>query len=183
MLQITIPAVEYWDNSREMFISAKSQNLCLEHSLVSLSKWEAKWKKPFLSDKNRTREELIDYIRCMTITQNVDATCYLGLTEKNLKDIEVYITDPMTATTFSEDHKKKKGKKSREIITSELIYYWMVMYNIPFSCEKWHLNRLMTLINICSVKQEPPKKMSRSKILQEQYALNAQRRKMLNTRG
>jgi hypothetical protein len=154
----------------------------LEHSLVSLSKWEARWKKPYLSVEKHTREEVIDYIRCMTITQNVKDEIYYVLTTQNLKMVEDYIADPMTATTFQLEGGKKK-RRNKEVITSELIYYWMVMYQIPFECEKWHLNRLMTLINICSIKNDPGKKRSRSETLQQYAALNAQRRKILNTKG
>lgn len=180
MLQITIPAIELYDESKEEFISTKEQTLVLEHSLVSLSKWESKWKKPFITKENRTVEETIDYIKCMTITQNVDPDIYKYITNENVRDVNKYIDDPMTATTFSDN---KKGGSSRELITSELIYYWMVSYNIPFECQKWHLNRLLTLIRVCSVKNQPPKKMSNGEIMSRNAALNAARRKKLNTKG
>lgn len=173
MLTITIPATEEYDDAREEFISTEEQTLTLEHSLVSISKWESKWHKPFLSKDEKTREETIDYIRCMTLTKNVDPNVYYALTSDNIKEINDYIEDPMTATWFSDKH---KGPKSREIITSELIYYWMTALQIPFECQKWHINRLMTLIQICSIKSQPPKKMGKKEAMSQQRALNAARR-------
>lgn len=183
MLKVTIPPRKYWDSKREMFFNypEKPITLQLEHSLVSLSKWEAKWNKPFLSKtKDRTDAEMRDYIRCMTITQNVDPEVYLLLPEDIVKQISDYMEAPMTATTFN----NQKDKPSREIITSELIYYWMVSLQIPFDpCEKWHLNRLMTLIKVCSIKNSPQKKMSPNEIRARNRELNAARRKSMNTRG
>ena len=180
MLQITIPAVEQWDEINQEFISTKEQTLILEHSLVSLSKWESKWCKPFLSKDARTFEETIDYVRCMTITQNVDPNVYNFLSNKNIEDVNNYIAAPMTATWFSKNSRKSN---SSEQITSELIYYWMISLNIPFECQKWHLNRLLTLIEVCNVKNQPPKKMGRKEIMSRNAALNAARRKQLNSRG
>ena len=180
MLEITIPATELWDERNEEFITAKEQTLRLEHSLVSLSKWESKWCKPFLSKTNKTDEEIIDYVRCMTLTQNVPDEVYRCLTDDNIRKINEYIDAPMTATWFHED--KTKGT-SREQTTSELIYYWMIALNIPFECQKWHLNRLLTLIRVCNIKNQPPKKMSKRDIMSRNAALNAARRKQLNTKG
>ena len=180
MLEITIPEVEQWDEVNQEFITSKEQVLRLEHSLVSLSKWESKWNKPFLDKKEKTREETIDYIKCMTLTQNVDPNTYNLLTKENIIEINKYISSPMTATTFHE-YPNKKG--SREIITSEIIYYWMISLNIPFECQKWHLNRLLTLIKVCSIKQQPPKKMSKRDVMSRNAALNAARRKQLNSKG
>ena len=149
MLTITIPAREMFDDKTQRFLSTKEQTLQLEHSLVSLSKWESKWNKPFLSKDEKTTEETLDYIRCMTITQNVDPDIYNGLTSSNIESINKYIDAPMTATTFHNDNQKGRG---REIVTSELIYYWMISHNIPMECQKWHLNRLLTLIRVCNVK-------------------------------
>lgn len=181
MLKITIPAcAEQYDELHERFIPAtKEQTLSLEHSLVSLSKWEAKWHKPFLSKEPKTLEESIDYVRCMTLTQNVDPNVYTAITPQVLAQVSAYIDASMTATTFP----KRNRPPNREIITSEIIYYWMVSYNIPFECQKWHLSRLLTLINVCNVKNAPQKKMSRQEILARNKALNASRRKRLNTRG
>ena len=180
MLQITIPAVELYDENINEFVSTKEQTLQLEHSLVSLDKWESKWCKPFLSKQDKTPEELLDYVKCMTITQNVDPSVYNFLTDDNLRKINSYIEAPMTATTFSDD---KNGKKSREIVTAELIYYWMIALNIPFECRKWHLNKLLTLVKVCNIKNQPPKKMSKKDLMSRNAALNAARRKQYNTNG
>lgn len=180
MLEITIPATEQWDEVTEQFVSTKEQRLQLEHSLVSLSKWESKWCKSFLYTKEKTFEETLDYIRCMTITPNVAPEVYKCLTKENIKAINDYIGAPMTATYF---HDGGKGRGSREQVTSELIYYWMIALNIPFECQKWHLNRLLTLIRVCNIKNQPPKKMSRSAIMNRNAALNAARRKQLGTTG
>ena len=180
MLQITIPAVECFDEKNNEFIKTKEQTLQLEHSLVSLSKWESKWHKPYISKVDKTDEEILDYIKCMTITQNVDPEIYNYLSKENVEQIRDYINDPMTATTFSEE---QNSKHNREIITSEVIYYWMVSLNIPVKFEKWHLNRLITLIRVCNIKNQPPKKRSKKDIASSNAALNAARRKQLNTRG
>ena len=180
MLTIHIPASEKFDDAKNEFIYTKETSIQIEHSLISLSKWESKWHKPFFhpTDK-KTNEEVLDYIRCMTLTQNVKPEVYYALTNANIKEIQDYIDDPMTATTFSDN----TSTPSREIVTSELIYYWMVAYNIPVEFEKWHLKRLLTLIKICSIKNSKPKKMSRKAILSRNAALNAARRKQFNTSG
>lgn len=180
MLRITIPAVEEWNELVQEFVTTKEQTLCLEHSLVSLSKWESKWCKPFLSKQEKTYEETIDYIKYMTLTPNVDPEVYRVLTNDNIAEINKYIEAPMTATTFSRDRNSKSGQ---EIVTSELIYYWMIALNIPFECQKWHLNRLLTLIKVCNIKNTPPKKMSRRDILSRNAAINAARRNQLNSKG
>lgn len=180
MLRVTIPATELWDESKEEFVNTKEQTLQLEHSLVSLSKWESKWCKPFLSKDTKTEEEDLDYIKCMTITQNVDPSVYEFIPNDIREEIKKYINAPMTATWFSDD---KGGKSGSEQITSELIYYWMITQNIPFECEKWHLNRLLTLIKVCNIKNQPPKKMGKKAIMSRNSALNAARKKQLNTKG
>lgn len=179
MLQITVPASEFFNEATAEFITTKDQCLALEHSLVSLSKWESKWKKPFLSKDPMTKEELRDYVRCMTLTQNVDPNVYYALTAENYNAIETYIQDPMTATWFKDDN----NRPTREIITSELIYYWMVAQSIPMECQKWHLNRLLTLIRICGIKNAPQKKMSRKEAASQQRALNQARRAKSHSRG
>ena len=181
MLQIIIPLTkEGWDEVNEEFVEPIYKTLCLEHSLVSLSKWESKWHKPFLSKAVKSYEEIIDYIKCMTVTKNVDPEVYNHITSENMKQIDEYIEDPMTATTFSDD---VSGKRNREIITSEIIYYWMITLGIPFECRKWHLNRLLALIRVCNVKNSPKKKMSVSSIMARNAELNAARRKVLNSKG
>lgn len=180
MLKIAVPANEYWDEAKEEFVTTKAQTLQLEHSLVSISKWESKWKKAFLASNEKTYEETMDYVKCMTLTQNVDPSVYTRLTRKNIQQINDYISDSMTATCFSDDGQKRG---SREIVTSELIYYWIISLNIPFECQKWHLNRLLTLIKVCNIKNSPPKKRSKREIMRQNAALNAARRKKFNTKG
>lgn len=180
MLRLTIPAVEQWDEEKMEFISTKETTLQLEHSLVSLSKWESKWQKPFYSKVERTMDEIIDYVKCMTITKNVPDEVYMYMTRDNVNEVSAYIENPMTATTFS-DQNAKKG--SNEQITAEIIYYWMVSLQIPMECERWHLNRLITLIRVCSIKNAPPKKMSKQEIMNRNRSLNAARRQQFNTKG
>lgn len=181
MLHITIPAGEAFNEQTNEFISVKEQTLALEHSLVSISKWESKWGKPFLGKDSKTRVEMIDYIRCMTLTQNVDPNVYHFITSKNIEEISTYIEAPMTATWFSE--KEGRGKRNNEIVTSEIIYYWMVSFNIPVEFQKWHLNRLLTLIKVCSLKNEPQKKMSKREILDRNKAINKARRESMHSSG
>lgn len=180
MLRITIQAIEQWDEQKQEFVSTKEQTLQLEHSLVSLSKWESRWCKAFLTKNEKSFEETQDYIKCMTLTQNVDPNVYNYLTNGNIDEVNNYIEAPMTATYFSDD---KNGKTSREQITAELIYYWMIALNIPVEFQKWHLNRLLTLIKVCNIKNQPPKKRSKKDVMSRNAALNAARRKQLNTRG
>lgn len=175
MLEIQVPiSLEEWDEKNQMFIPPKTVKLQLEHSLISLHKWESKWHKPFFSKDEKSPEETIDYIKCMTLTQNVNPDIYEMLSDSNVAEIQDYIANPMTATTFSE---KNSGKGSREIVTAELVYYWMLSLNIPFECRKWHINQLLTLIRVCNVKNEPPKKRSRSELINHHRAVNAARRK------
>ena len=184
MLQIIVPATEYelFDENTYEFINVKTkeQVLQLEHSLISLSKWESKWCKPFLTKEQKTKEETLDYIRCMTLN-SVSPDVYKHLTKENLEDIEKYINAPMTATTVNDG--ESKSKVGGEQVTSELVYYWMVALNIPFECQKWHLNRLIMLIRVCNVKNKPPRKMSKREIMSRNAALNAKRRQKHNTRG
>ncbi len=184
MLQVTIPDTEYWDEVNNQFVYTKGLVLTLEHSLVSLAKWESKWCKPFLNQngkEKKTTEETLDYIRCMTITQNVDQKVYERLTDENIREINQYIEAPMTAAWFSKESQKRGP--AREQITAELIYYWMIALNIPFECQKWHLNRLLTLIKVCNIKNQPPKKRGTKEIMKRNSAINAARRKKFNTRG
>ncbi len=179
MLTITIPARELYDEKNQMFFNTKEQTLRLEHSLVSISKWESKWRKAFLKKDEKTNEEIIDYIKCMTITQNVDPNVYNFLTRSNINEIIEYIDNPMTATTFANN----ENNNSREVITSELIYYWMISFNIPMECQRWHLNRLLTLIRVCSIKNTPPKKMNKKEVANRYAKLNAARRNKMNSKG
>ena len=180
MLTIKIPDTEYYNEETSQFVSVKERTIDLEHSLVSLSKWEAKWCKPFLGKDQKTSEEVRDYIRCMIIDRNVPDNILYALSKQQEKQIVEYIDEKMTATTFSDI---SSASKNREIITSEIIYYWMISLNIPFECQKWHLNRLLTLIRVCSIKNAPPKKMGRQSIQMRNKELNEQRRKQINSRG
>ena len=188
MLQITIPAspeIEMWDYDKEKFVikpATKEQKLQLEHSLVSLSKWESKWCKPFLSEEKMTEEESIDYIRCMTITQNVPPEIYDNIPNTIIEEVSEYIAKPMTATWFSDEIKKSRKKNSKQI-TAELIYHWMIALNIPVKFEKWHLNRLLTLIRVCDIENNPPKNKSKKNIMNEYAALNRARRQKLQSKG
>lgn len=180
MLRIEVPmSAERWDDEKEEFIKPEVRVLQLEHSLVSLSKWESKWCKPFLSS-TKTDEETLDYIKCMTVTPNVSPDVYDHLTLANIKDIEEYINAPMTAARFPND---KNAKSNREIITADIIYYWMITLQIPSEYQKWHLNRLLALIRVCNIKNAPPKKRSTREIAEEHARLNAERRKKFNTKG
>ena len=180
MYKLTIPKGEWFDEKKQEFITIEHPvTLALEHSLVSLSKWESKWKKPYLSIDEKTKEEQIDYIRCMTLTQNVDPNIYYCIPPFEFEKINNYINDPMTATTFKEDGKKG----GREVITSEIIYYWMTCYSIPFECQKWHLGRLIALVRVCAAKNAPQKQMSAKEIMNRNRALNKARRAKLNTKG
>ena len=179
MLRLIVPEKELYDERTGLFVRTKKQVLQLEHSLVSLSKWESKWHKPFLSKNEKSGEEMLDYIRCMTITQNVPDEVYFALDTNELIKINDYLNDSMTATTIAKQQVKSRG----EIITSEIIYYWMISLQIPFECEKWNLNRLMTQIRVCAIKNAPKKKMSRRETMNQNAALNAQRRKARNSKG
>lgn len=180
MIVIDIPENEYYDSVTEMFITIPAKRVKLEHSLVAISKWESKWLKPFLGPGDKTMEQKLDYISFMILDEDEPTSIVNMMTESNLKSIIDYIESPMTATTIKQS---KSSKVSREIITSELIYYWMISFNIPFECEYWHLNRLLMLINVCNVKNTPPKKASTKDILTRNRELNAARRKALGTSG
>lgn len=190
MLELTISAKNAFSNKQNKFLKTKETTIRLEHSLVSLSKWESKYQKPFISQEQKTREEILDYIKFMTITQNVDPLVIELLNETELKAINDYISAPMTATKFYEN-KGPEGQGSpirkKEVITSELIYYWMISFQIPFEFEKWHLNRLLTLIRVCSIKEKQSNgkgsKMSKRDILAQNKAINAARKQKYNTHG
>lgn len=180
MLEITVPGTELFDEKTQSFIVVEGQTITLEHSLLSVSKWEARWHKPFLNNTGLTLEETVDYLKCMTITKNVNPMLYYALTPDNIYEVNRYIEDSMTATTIRE----AEGKgRNRRVVTSELIYAWMFALRISKECEKWHLNRLLMLIRVMDIEQQPKKKMGKSAIMKQNAALNAARRKQLNTRG
>jgi len=180
MLEILISDQEFWDETKEEFVYVKPIVLQLEHSLVSLSKWESKWQKPFLGNGKKTAKETMDYIRCMTLTKDVDPLVYQYMSEDVVKRVSDYIVNPMTATWFS---KEDQSPPSREIVTAEIVYYWMITLQIPFECQEWHLNRLLTLIRVCNAKNTPTKKLGRKQLAKRNAALNQARRKALNSKG
>lgn len=179
MLKIVVPETELFDQSKNEFITLKQQTLMLEHSLVSISKWESKWKVPYLYNDKKTLEQDIDYIRCMTITQNVNPMLYKFLTRDIWEQIYEYINDPMTASNVPD--KKSPGVKTK--ITAETIRYWMIMFNIPVEYEKWHINQLLALIKYCEWKQSDPEKLTPNELYARNSRLNAERKMKLHTKG
>lgn len=184
MLILNVTGEELYDEKQERFIPAHPPvQLKLEHSLISISEWEAKYQKCFLDEKAvRSFEESIYYIKCMTLNKNVDPIVYNYITQKEIDVVNAYIASRRSATWFNEQQGKGRGP-SREKITSELIYYWMISNQIPFECQKWHLNRLLTLIRVCTVKNAPAKKMSKNDIMARNRAMNAKRRAAMHSRG
>lgn len=181
MLKIIVPDCEEFNELTQEFIYTKGSEITLEHSLVSISKWETKWHKPFLSKEKKTQEEMKDYVKCMTLTQNVNPNVYDILTKENYLEINNYIEDPMTATRVN-NRQEGKGRVNK-IITSEVIYSWMINLNIPFECQKWHLNRLLMLIQVCSESNNADGKMKKKDIYAQNRALNAARRNKYHTKG
>lgn len=180
MLEISVPETSYFNEATGEFIETKAATLQLEHSLVSVSKWESKWHKPFLSKEKKTDAEALDYIRCMTKTQNVDPLIYHAIPKEQFDRIDAYLEDAMTATTINE---RQAQRPNRKVITNELIYNWMFSLGIPMDCEKWHLNRLLMLIRVCNIENGPQNKMGKKEILSQNHALNMARKRQLNTRG
>jgi hypothetical protein len=182
MLTIIVPEVEGYDETAERFVIIEpAVTLTLEHSLVALSKWESKWKKPFLSDTDRSDEQALDYVRAMLISPEVSDRVLDRLTQKNHDDISEYIGDKMSATWFTD---RPGAPKNRDIITAEIIYYWMIAHNVPFECQHWHLNRLLTLIRVCNEKNAPRKKAPMSSdAAANRRALNEARKKQYGTTG
>lgn len=181
MLRLIIQGIELWNETEQVFEKeTEDVVLELEHSLISLSKWESKYKKPFLSSGEKTNEELIDYVKTMIVTPNVDIDILRRCSANHIEQIQNYIDSSESATTFG-SMPDRKG--SNEVITAELIYYWMVAFNIPFECQYWHLNRLFALIRICNIKNSKPKKMSRHELAERNRRLNEERRKALGSSG
>lgn len=175
MLPVIIPSLESWDEKEECFNYEPEVRLELEHSLLSISKWESNWHIPFYGIDHKTIEQTIDYIKCMSLNKEISDEVYYRLSPDNYNSINDYINNNMTATWFREDNNNRKH--SAKIITSELIYYWMIMYNIPIECENWHINKLLTLIKVCNEENKPPKKMSRAETLKQYASINAARRR------
>ena len=182
MLIIEIPGGEFWDDNKEEFIYSSPTTLRLEHSLVAVSKWESKWHKPFFSSnkkEEKTTEEILDYIRCMSL-DDVSLDVLKNLKKEQFEKISDYINDPHTATTIN-DKNRRPGK--RTVITAEVIYYQMISFGIPFECQHWHINNLFMLIRVCESYNKPPKKMSQRDILSQNAALNAARRRAMGSSG
>lgn len=183
MLEITIPGRELYDSVKNEFMNIETATLQLEHSLVSVSKWESKWEKSFFGDGRKehsmTADEFRDYVRCMTLNSNVDDRLYLLLSETHKQVITKYMTAPMTATTFG----NTKKDVSHKILTSEEIYWQMIVLGIPFECQYWHINRLMTLIRVCSIKQSKPEKVPMKEAIADRNALNKMRKAQFKSRG
>lgn len=182
MLKVTVKGQEHFNEATRQFSTVGDVDLYLEHSLVSLSKWESIHQVPFLSSDEKTGGQLLDYVNCMSVNGSIPVEVLYRLTPENIKEINDYIESAQSATTFR-NLPEQKGRRRADIITSELIYYWMVSYQIPFECENWHLNRLFALIKICGVKNSKPKKRSMRDIAAQQRELNAQRRAQFGTRG
>ena len=180
MLRITVPAKEMWDEEKEEFVYGDEVTLEFEHSLVSLSKWESKHHKAFLTKKEKTAEEHLDYIKCMTLTEDVPDEVYARLTQENVDQIVAYIEDPMSATYYFDD---KKQTGSRDVMTAEYIYYCMFANNIPLDFENRHLNKLIAIIKMCGLKNSPPKKMSKTDIANRHRQINAANRAKYHTKG
>lgn len=181
MLEITIDEKEYFNELTDEFIYSPSCTLQLEHSLYSMYEWESKYKKPFMSKEPRTYEETVDYIRMMTLNKPIDDLVYRSISQQDISKIVTYMEDPMTATTFKDNNRPKGNNGS--YLSAEVIYYYMTALNIPFECQYWHLNKLMTLIRVCNEKQQPPKKMGKRALMERNTKLNAQRRAALKSRG
>lgn len=179
MLTLQLPELELFDEAKSKFVTSPAVSLTLEHSLVSLSRWESKWEKPFLSDEKKTTEETYSYISVMGVDDEIPLELIERISQDQFKEINSYIESKMTATWF----KDVPGSRSYEVITAEIIYYWMVALNIPPEYDRWHLNKLFTLIKVVNEKNKPPKKMSRNEQMAQQRALNEQRLKQYGTRG
>lgn len=182
MLIVTVPGDEVYNEETSEFSTVGDFELHLEHSLISLSKWESKFQKPFLANDKKSSEEILWYINAMILDPIYPEDLWLRLTHKNLEEINTYIDSKQSATTFG-TMPEATNKRRGEVITSELIYYWMIAFNIPFEAERWHLNRLFSLIRICNIKQSKPKKMSRHEVALRTRELNAQRKAQLGTSG
>ena len=191
MLTMHIPSSRWWDEDQEIFRETKAKTIQLEHSLISLSKWEAQWKKAFLKEKQHLSvEETVSYLKCMCLTQSVDDDVFntIAATPDLMQQVHDYIDDPMTATVINRPMGAPNGRPKKETVTSELIYSWMINGNIPVEFQKWHLNRLLTLIEVIGVENEraqakSPYKKSTPSQLRNRASLNAQRRAAHHSRG
>ena len=182
MLELKVSEKELFNDDEGTFVAVAAQTLELEHSLISVSKWESKWRKPFLIEGKHDPEAYVDYIRCMCITRNVPEEVFLSLSSEEIQLLTEYIDTEQTATWFNETPGDNKPKPT-QAITSELIYYWMIAYNVPAEYQKWPLSRLLTLIRVCEAKNAPQKKQSKAELHARMRALNAERRAKQNGKG
>lgn len=180
MLQLSVTMSESFNEVTSEFLSVDVVVIELEHSLVSLSKWESNFERPFIASRDKTPEEILWYVKAMTTTPNVPPEVFQNLSQKNVDEINAYINAKMTATWFSEGQKQRQ---TREIVTAEVIYYWMIHLGIPFECQHWHLNKLLTLIRVCNQKNAPEKKLNKQEIAERNRMLNDQRKAQLKTKG
>lgn len=184
MLEIVIPEQEKYEEETGKFIQTKKTTLKLEHSLISVRKWEAKWHKLFLENEDKTFDELLDYIRCMTLNrEKIDQNVYRFLTNEDLEKIVTYIQDPMTATWFHNNNRIGASNRTGEKVSAEIIYYWMIAQNVPVEFERWHLNQLLTLLKVVNIKSGGEKKMSKKEAAAQRATLNKQRRMKYKTKG
>lgn len=186
MLEIKVKEQRLYDENKNEFIYIKPVTLKLEHSLISIRKWESKHHKPFLGGKGdeKTLDELVDYISCMVINkENVDPTVIYHLPAEVIQKVIVYIKDDMTATWFTGNHRVGASNILGEVVTAEIIYYWMISYNVPIELERWHLNQLLTLLKVINIKNGGEKKMSKRDAAIERTAENMRRRAKYHTKG
>lgn len=182
MLTIVVKGKELWDEKEQVFVKPDEDVVLeFEHSLVSLSKWESHYKKPFLTEDSKTQEEVLYYIRCMALRPDVPEEVFAGLELSHLAEINEYMNDPMTATFFNEP--KTPGRPSAKIITNELIYYWMSGFGLPMEMQYWHLNRLFTQLKVCNLESQPPKKLSPGEAAARTRAINEANRKKYEGQG
>lgn len=181
MLSIIVPGREFYDEESELFVTVGETQLELEHSLVSLSKWESRWEKPFIGNAEKTTEQVTSYIQFMCLTPDVPPEVFDRVSNENLQEINDYLNSKMTATWFSADETATKGPQ--EVITSEVVYYWMITMNVPMECQHWHLERLFTLLKVIQLKSAPPKKRNRADVAAQRRALNQKRQQEFGTKG
>lgn len=184
MFVLNIKEKVLWNEKDQEFVTISPYTIKIEHSLLSIRKWESKWHKPFMTQTQKTQAEQKDYVRCMTIGYELPEEVYATLDAQEMNEVFTYMNEPMTATWFSEnDQKQAKSKMGSETVTYEIVYYWMSKLNIPYDCEKWHINSLMTLIKVSMLKEQPSKKMSKRDVMSQNRALNEQRKAKMKSKG
>lgn len=176
MLEIHIPELEFYDESNNEFFTRKPLDVSLAHSLISISKWEGIWKKAYFPSSYQEGlqgglEEL-SYVECMIIGKT-PSYVPMYLLQNHKRELHEYINDTQTATTL---HQLGPRKGVTPTITSELIYYWMIKFGIPFECQRWHVSRLLALIEVCNNKENAKgNKMNPVDSARYRYELNKKR--------